>query len=69
MQKLAARDFEDLLQVWTTWLLDNIAYHMHTVRPPSLRGPTPHAERKQLTQDTLVRPCYVARLCKAETTH
>jgi len=30
IHKLAARDFEDLLQVWAPWLLDNISYHIHT---------------------------------------
>jgi len=54
MLKLATRDFEDLLQVWIPWLPDDVAYHIHTVRPPSLRGSTPHAERKHLTEDTPV---------------
>ena len=71
MRKLAARDFEDLLQVWTPSprLLIDIAYHIHTVRTPSLRGLAAHTDREHLTQDSLVRPCHMARLCKDEVTH
>jgi hypothetical protein len=36
MRKLAARDFEDLLQVRTPRALDNIAYLIHTVCSPGL---------------------------------
>jgi hypothetical protein len=69
MRKLAARDFEDLLQVWTPQLLDDVAYHMPTVRSPSVRGLTVHTEGEHIDEETLVRPRYVARFCKTETTH
>jgi len=36
MRKLAARDFEDLLQVWTPLYLDCTTYCLQTVRSPSL---------------------------------
>ena len=54
MHKLAARDFEDLLQVWTPCLLDGIAYHMPTVRSPSLRGLIVHTEGEHIDEETLI---------------
>ena len=69
MRKLAARDFEDLLQVRSPWLLDNMAYLIYTVCPPGLRGPTSHTKRKHHTQDLIVRPCYMACVCEAQATH
>jgi hypothetical protein len=49
MHKLAARDFEDLLQVWTPWHLENRAYHIYTVRSTSIRGLTLHTEGRHNT--------------------
>jgi hypothetical protein len=69
MRKLAARDFEDLLQVWTPWYLGSILYHFHTVRSPGFRGPTVHTQGKQSPPDPPVRPCYMACLRKTEATH
>ena len=54
MRKLAARDFEDLLQVWASRLLDNVAYHIHTVHSPSLPGFTVHTEGEHIDKDTLI---------------
>jgi hypothetical protein len=51
MRKLAARDFEDLLQVCNPSHLDDIAYHPHTVRSPCLRGLTVHTEREHFAQE------------------
>jgi hypothetical protein len=50
MRKLAARDFEDLLQVRIPRYLNAIAYHLRTVRSPSLRGLTAHTKGKQAAQ-------------------
>jgi hypothetical protein len=69
MRKLAARDFEDLLQVRTRQHLDGITYHLHTVRSPGLRGLTTHTEGEHIVEDSPIRPRYVARLCKTEATH
>lgn len=48
MSKLAAQDFEDLLQVWTPWHIVSVSYHLHTVRPPSLWGLSAHTEGNML---------------------
>jgi hypothetical protein len=70
MRKLAARDFEDLLQVSTySSAIDTTIYTLHIVRVACVRGTTVHAESEHTDEQSPIRPCNLARVCETQTTH